>query len=164
MHHPRGMETCYYYAPFKKKSDKSNVDNYCPISLTSITCKVYKLLEHIIHSRIMDYLDANRILTDYQHGFRRRRSCESQLIETMHDLADSLGGSGQIDAVLLDFSKAFDKVDYVTRLSKMHAIGIKKSLLAWSTSFLQGRTQQVVVDGTISDLRPVLSGVHQGTV
>ena len=73
------------------------LSNYRPISLTSITCK---LIEHIIHSTIMDYLDANRILTDYQHGFRQRRSCESQLIETVRDIADSLEHSGQIDAVL----------------------------------------------------------------
>ena len=46
----------------------------------------------------------------------------------------------------------------------MHVIGIKDSLLAWSTLFLQGRTQQVLVDGSISDSRPVLSGVPQGTV
>merc|ERR1712240_67839 len=65
---------------------------------------------------------------------------------------------------LLDFSKAFDKVDHDTLLLKMHVIGIKESLLAWSTSFLQGRTQQVVVDGSISDSPPVLSGVPQGTV
>ena len=99
----------------------------------------------------MDYLDTNRILTDYQHGFRQRRSCESQLIETVRDIADSLDRSGQIDAVLLDFSKALDKVNHATLLSKMHAIGIKESLLAWSTSFLQGRTQQVIVDGSIPD-------------
>ena len=70
----------------------------------------------------MDYLYANRILTDYQHGFRQRRSCESQLIETVRNIADSLDHSGQVDAILLDFSKALDKVDHATLLSKMHAI------------------------------------------
>ena len=48
--------------PLFKKSDKSNVENCCPISLTSIACELF---EHIIHSMIMDYLDANRILTHY---------------------------------------------------------------------------------------------------
>ena len=112
----------------------------------------------------MDFLDANNILTDFQHGFRQRRSCESQLIETVQDIADNLDKSSQIDAVLLDFSKAFDKVDHSTLLSKMYDMGIRESLLAWSASFLQNRTQQVVVDGHSSDPLPVLSGVPQGTV
>ena len=72
----------------------------------------------------MDYLDANKILTDFQHGFRQRRSCESQLIETVTDLANTLDQSSQVDAILLVFSKAFDKVDHTTLLRKMHSIGI----------------------------------------
>ena len=74
-----------------------------------------KLLKHLIYITIIDYLDANRILTDYQHGVRQRRSCESQLIETVRDIADSLDQSSQEDAVLVNFSKAFDKIDNATR-------------------------------------------------
>ena len=91
------------------KPDKAKAENYRPISLTSISCKI---LEHIIHSTIISHLDKNKILTDTQHGFRKHRSCESQLLLTIHDLAKSLNEGGQIDSVLLDFSKAFDKVDH----------------------------------------------------
>ena len=147
--------------PLFKKADKNDVQNYRPISLTSIICK---LLEHIIHSTIMDFVDSNNILTDFQHGFRQGRSCESQLITTIRDFSNSLNASSQVDAILLDFSKAFDKVDHSILLSKMYEMGIQGPLLSWSASFLQGRTQRVAVDGSISDPCPVLSGVPQGTV
>ena len=95
--------------PLYKKGDKSIAENYRPISLTSISCK---LLEHIIHSNIMTHLDKHNFLDDAQHGFRKRRSCETQLVHTLNDFNECLNSKGQIDAVLLDSSKAFDKVDH----------------------------------------------------
>ena len=94
--------------PLYKKGDRSLPENYRPITLTSITCK---LLEHVVHSNIMTHLDQFNVLDNAQHGFRKRRSCVSQLITTVDDYADCLKNKGRIDAILLDFSKAFDKVD-----------------------------------------------------
>ena len=56
----------------KGKNNRGIAENYLPISLTSVTCK---LLEHIIHSNIIKHLEANTILSDKQHGFRKRRGC-----------------------------------------------------------------------------------------
>jgi hypothetical protein len=67
-----------------EKGDKSTPSNYRPVSLTSICSKV---LEHIIHGHIMKHLDKHQILTDYQHGFRASRSCESQLLIIINDIA-----------------------------------------------------------------------------
>ena len=147
--------------PLFKKGDKTKAENYRPISLTSISCK---LLEHIVHSTVMGFLDSNKILSPFQHGFRQKRSCESQLLTTLRDFSDSLNSSGQTDAILLDFSKAFDKVDHRLLLSKMNNLGICGPLLKWATSFLSNRLQHVVVDGCISGANKVLSGVPQGTV
>ena len=147
--------------PLFKKGDKSKVENYRPVSLTSITCK---LLEHIIHSNIMRHLDKNKILTNQQHGFRKNRSCETQLITTLNDFNNSINARGQTDAILLDFSKAFDKVDHLGLISKMSSYGISANILEWSRSFLLGRIQKVTVEGIESDPSPVLSGVPQGTV
>ena len=69
-------------------------------------------MEHIIHSNIISDLDSTDILTETQHGFRKKYSCVSQLILTIQDLAESLNEANQIDSILLDFSKAFDKVDH----------------------------------------------------
>ncbi|XP_060583416.1 uncharacterized protein LOC132739674 [Ruditapes philippinarum] len=96
-------------SPIFKKGNRSTPSNYRPISLTSISCKI---LEHIIFSNIMAHFDNNNILSDSQSGFRRRRSCESQLLTTVNNLVKGLDKNEQIDAILLDFSKAFDKVSH----------------------------------------------------
>ena len=72
----------------------------------------------------MKHLDRNNILTDAQHGFRKRRSCESQLILTVKDLASSMDLKEQIDLILLYFSKAFDKVPHEQLLYKMEYITV----------------------------------------
>jgi hypothetical protein len=68
--------------PIFKKGDKSNAANYRQVSLTAICSK---LQEHILCSNIMDHLTIHNILSDSQHGFRSRRSCETQLITTIQD-------------------------------------------------------------------------------
>ena len=96
-------------APIFKKGDKSKPSNYRPVSLASICCKV---IEHILHSHIMKFFEQHHILSDSQHGFRKNRSCETQLILTINDLANGLDNSQQIDGILLYFSKAFNKVPH----------------------------------------------------
>ena len=137
------------------------MENYRPISLTSVSSKI---LEHIIHSNIMDHLELHSLLNDNQHGFRQKRSCETQLIITVNDFSRCLNRQEQVDAVLLDFSKAFDKVDHKILLSKLARLGIGDSLCQWICAFLSGRSQSVLVEGASSKSSPVLSGVPQGTV
>jgi hypothetical protein len=59
---------------------------------------------------ILRHCDKHKIITDAQHGCRKRRSCETQLVLTIQDLAKSVGNRGQTDIILLDFSKAFEEV------------------------------------------------------
>ena len=150
-----------YITPIFKKGDKHRPENYRPISLTSIICKT---AEHIIHSQIIRHLDTQNLLTDCQFGFRRGRSCESQLLVTIQDLAAGLRDKQQIDAILLDFSKAFDRVPHERLLLKLHYYGIRGQLLSWIKDFLHDRTQQVALEGVKSNTTSVSSGVPQGTV
>lgn len=108
-------------------------------------------MEHVVLSNIMDHLEKHTILNDMQHGFRQKRSCETQLITTIDDFANCLNERGQIDSVLLDFSKAFDKVDHEGLLVKLDMYGVTRELNKWIRSFLLGRTQTVIVDGEQSD-------------
>ena len=147
--------------PIFKKGNRSCPANYQPISLTSIRCKI---CEHIIVSQTMRHLDAHSILVDQQHGFRCRRSCETQLIIMTHDLAEILNRKSQEDIAVLDFAKAFDKVPHHRLLRKLRHYNIDSNVIGWIASFLSNRTQKVVVDSYESSVAPVLSGVPQGTV
>ena len=126
-----------------------------------MTCK---LLEHIIHSNIIKHLEANAILSDTQHVFRKRRGCDTQLVMVVNDFAKNLNYSQQLDTILLDFSKAFDKVNHHKLLIKMDHYGIRGKLLDWMKDFLSERAQQVVVNSESSTKEKVTSGVPQGTV
>ena len=147
--------------PIDKKGSRSDPGNYRPVSLTSICCKT---LEHIIYSFIFTHLNKYNILCDNQHGFRSKRSCETQLLGAVNDFAKALNSGEQIDALFLDFSKAFDKVPHERLCHKLSHYGINGHLLDWIKSFLTDRTQSVVIDGENSCPSTVLSGVPQGTV
>ena len=144
-----------------KKGSRCDPANYRPVSLTSVPCK---LLEHILCTHIRGHLDRLGIITDVQHGFRARHSCESQLLLTMHDLYRSQDRKEQVDVAVLDFSKAFDTVPHDRLLGKLEFYGITGPVLNWIRAFLRGRTQSVMVEGEHSRKDKVLSGVPQGTV
>ena len=148
-------------APIFKKGDKSKPSNYRPVSPTSICCKI---VEHILHSHIMKFFEGHYILSDFQHGFRKNRSCDLQLIITINDLARGLDNSQQIDGILLDFWKAFNKVTHRRLAAKLHHYGVRGKTLSRIQSFLAGSTQQVTLEGQASSASPVTSGVPQGTV
>ena len=144
-----------------KKGDRHSAANYRPVSLTSLCCKVQ---EHILTSNIRRHLGNHEILTDAQHGFREKRSCETQLLTLSHELASNLDSGRRTDLIILDFAKAFDKVPHERLLRKLDFYGIRGLTLGWIRAFLSNRTQTVVVDGTRSAPAPVISGVPQGTV
>lgn len=122
------------------------------------------MCEHIIHCAVIRHLTEHNILTDAQHGFRKRRSCESQLIVTINDLAKGLDDKSQIDVILLDFEKAFDKVSHRRLLKKAEFYGISGKVLDWTRDFLSNRSQQVLLEGQSSTETSVTSGVPQGSV
>ena len=144
-----------------KKGEKYKPSNYRPISLTSILCKQ---MEHIIASHLMNHLNSNKILYNKQHGFRSKLSCETQLIEFTSDLFRSLQDRKQMDVIVMDFSKAFDKVPHNRLMYKLERAKLDPSVIGWIGSFLNERTQRVVVDGEESPSAPVTSGVPQGSV
>ena len=122
-------------------------------------------MEHVVLSHIHKHLSIKHsIITSLQHGFRAGYSCETQLVLTAHDWATTLNNHGQVDALLLDFSKAFDKVSHQKLVHKLHHYGIRGKTLPWLRAFLSNRSQFVSVDGCHSNSIPVPSGVPQGTV
>ena len=146
--------------PLFKKSDRSLVGNYRPVSLTCVPCK---LLEHIVCSNIIAHLDEYKLLSDRQHAFKKGHSCETQLT-TVINWSKILDNRGQVDTFILDFEKAFDTPPHELLKSKLFSYGIGDKTLKWIKSFLCFRQQRVVVNGVKPDWVPVLSDVPQGTV
>ncbi len=144
-----------------KKGRRCDASNYRPISLTCVCCKV---MEHIVASSVMRHARTNHLLYDLQHGFRDRRSCETQLLEFQADILHSLTEGKQTDAIILDFSKAFDKVNHRKLVAKMGHYGVRGKTNDWIRSFLSNRTQAVVLEGARSHEADVKSGVPQGSV
>ena len=123
-----------------------------------------KIFERIVVKKIVEHLDSQSLFNDGQHGFRKERSCLSQLLDHYHHILNILEDQNVAEVIYLDFAKAFDKVDHGILLMKLRTQGIGMPLLKWIKSFLSGRKQKVVVEGHLSEPCVVQSGVPQGTV
>ena len=94
---PKDWSTAFV-CPLFKKGDTSLASNYIPISLTSILCKV---LEHVVTTNKVSHMDKYNLLYDLQHGFRSKRSRETQLVTLIEDLMRNSIAGNQTDRVLL---------------------------------------------------------------
>ena len=115
-----------------KNADRALARNYGPVSLTFVPCK---LLEHIVCSNIMAHLDEYKLLSDRQHAFRKRHSCETQLITVINDWAKIFDNEEQVDSFILDFEKVFDTPPHEFLKSKLFGCGIGGKTLKWKVSF-----------------------------
>lgn len=147
--------------PLHKSGNTHCPDNFRPISLTSIPCKI---MEHVIYSHLVSFLESNSFFTIAQHGFRKSFSCETQLICFTHELHCILDHGSQADCIYLDFSKAFDKVSHELLFLKLRNLNIDPNVLAWLICFLSNRSQFVTANNFDSHPLPVRSGVPQGSV
>ena len=147
--------------PIFKKGDRECPANFRPISLTSI---IGKMLEGIIVDRIVEHLESQNLILDSQHGFRRHRSCLTNLLEFFHKMLCEYDKDKAVDILYLDFQKAFDKVPHLRLLSKVSALGVNREVTLWIENWLANRKQRVVINGTSSDWASVTSGVPQGSV
>ena len=150
-----------HVVPLFKKGSKSDVGNYRPISLSSVLCK---LCEHNRHSTILTHLTNHKILSDAQHGIRKRRSCDVQLLLALNDFARGVFDKSQADIIFLDFSMAFVKASHHGLLKKVYYYDIGGHTFKWIENFLTNRSQQVVIDGHTSIDAKITSDVRQGSV
>ena len=123
-----------------------------------------KSFEWVVRDFIVDHLEKNDLLDPNQHGFRKGRSCLTQLLKHYDSILQNYNSGAETDVLYLDFAKAFDKVDHNLLIAKLQIYGIQGKLLDWIRSFLRDRSQIVTVDGFHSVVEPVISGIPQGSV
>nr|VZI18002.1 unnamed protein product [Spirometra erinaceieuropaei] len=147
--------------PLFKSGSRASANNYRPVSLTSICCKI---MEKIIKQALMQFLEQHHLLSDAQHGFQSGRSCLTNLLFTLERWTKARDEGSVVHAIYIDFKKAFDSVPHQRLLQKLRNAGIRGRLLVWIQSFLAGRSQRVKVGSQQSPEVSVVSGVPQGSV
>jgi hypothetical protein len=144
-----------------KKGSRSKCENYRPVSLTSVPCKI---LESIIKDRLTTVMDSAKLSKEAQHGFTRGKSCLTNLLTALEIWTAALDDGHGIDAIYLDYSKAFDKVPHKRLLWKLKSYGVDNRIVDWIADLLYQRKMCVSVSGEKSDWVEVSSGVPQGSV
>ena len=137
--------------PIFKSGSKSDCCNYRPISLTP-------------KDTVMDHLLSYNLIRSSQHGFMKNHSCLTNLLEFFEYVTNNIDNGSSVDAIYLDFSKAFDKVPHRRLISKFKSHKIDGNILNWLKNWLSGRKQRVVINGEHSVWEAVKSGVPQGSV
>ena len=146
--------------PVFKKGDKKSIKNYRPISLTCICAKV---MERIVHEEFL--IRTANLIDRRQHGFLINKSCTTNLISIVEDIAYSLHNKAGTDIIYFDFAKAFDTVNHDLLLEKLkYKFNIDGRMLKFLCSYLSSRKQRVVLSNKSSSILPVKSGVPQGSI
>ena len=129
--------------PVHKKDDKRSVENYRPISLTSLFMKVFEnCIKTSLLTEVEGYFDRR------QHGFLYEKSCTTQMVPFVDNLAVALNNKSRIDVIYFDFAKAFDTVSHDLILHKLKFLyNVDGLMLRFLKAYLEGCEQQVVIVG-----------------
>ena len=135
--------------------------NYRPVSNLQY---VSKFNERAVFDRVHDHMVANCVYPMFQSAFRPRHSTETALVKVMKDILLAMNSRQVTLLVLLDLSSAFDTVNYEVLLKRLHTdVGIQGKALDWFKSYLNGRSQHIAVQGTMSRQFDLYCGVPQGS-
>lgn len=148
-----------FVTPTFKSGNRSKVENYRPIS---ILCAMSKVFERIVFNQL--YIHIKPHISPSQHGFVPGRSTQTNLLEYVTFVVESISKGGQVDTIFTDFSKAFDQVSHNLVLQDLQNLGVCDAILRWFRSYLIHRRQFVMIGSTKSDAITPTSGIPQGSI
>jgi hypothetical protein len=159
---PRNLKRSIIH-PVYKSGDRGDINNYRPISVLPIFAKI---IEKLINSRLISYLNRFDILSKNQYGFRTGISTEDAILDLTRNITSHLDSKKKALCIFLDLKKAFDTVSIPTLILKLNRIGIRGNFLALLSDYLQDRSQVVKLDNdTFSNVTKTNNyGVPQGSV
>ena len=143
-----------YVNVIPKDGNLNKPGNWRPITQTNVYAKV---LEKIVHKRLITHILENNILSKYQFGFLPGKSTQFK------NIYSSINNKKIFGAACLDISKAFDCINHRLLLAKLRNLGLSDSTINWFSSYLD-RTQELSYDGQTSSCIRVKSGIGQGTI
>ena len=147
--------------PIFKSGNVGQYNNYRPISVLPT---ISKILEKIVYSRLLNFLDSEHILYNYQLGFRKNRSTQMALSILVDRIQQCISKKQYVIGTFIDLSKAFDLVNHKILLKKLYHYGIRGHALEWINNYLTDRTQYVVYNNGTSHHGTVSMGVPQGSI
>ena len=148
-------------APVPKGALSADSNNYRPITILPVMSKV---AEKLIFKPLYKYLEANEYLPSSQYAYRKKLGTCDALLDISSLVQVNLDKGFETRIVQIDFSAAFDLVNHSALVYKLEELGIGGYLLNILKDFLHNRKQRVLVNGAASELKPVISGVPQGSV
>lgn len=151
--------------PLHKAGDYSNPNNYRPIALVSVFSKIF---EKLMHKNILSFLQYQKCISSYQHGFLPNKSTTTGVFSALELIHNNMNEGLHTLCIFVDLSKAFDSINHDILLTKMSAYGIRGRILDWIKSYISNRPQIVEINHNGEKVRsePTLSnrGVPQGSI
>lgn len=146
-------------SPVHKGGDKSDIDNYRPITVTSA---VSKPIESILHERFKDFAIRNKLFSPIQYGFGNGCGTEPAIIDLVHDIRCLVGPKTQVAVVFIDLTAAFDTIVHQILLLKADRYGYRGNAHNLLESFLSNWKNVVKVSEAKSELKVAPIGAPQG--
>ena len=151
---------CATVIPLKKVPNINKVNELRPISLLPLPSKI---LEKIIHNRLIDHLETNELLDTQQGGFRKNNSTVNTTVKFSNDIFNAINKRDITIATFVDMAKTFDTVNHSIILTKLEMLGISGKLLKLLRNYLTNRKQSTLANGIVSKLVNISCGIPQGS-